>query len=255
MRAIELTEGRSQPLDEQAALEWLRTNSKRFIQQQTPLYRGIDSKVPYLLLDPRSGDRRALGIQNYVNLMVSHFPEWQDIPKRTSSVICTNYSFQASSFGYVYKVYPMDSAKFASLPSGTNDFWGLFLDRGAKGDVPTGVPQLNKFISNLGEDTLLRKVNDTSYEAMIADLERIQELRKQKGPFNGGHPLVPYFNKYGIVKGFQKFMDPTYRGVKVIGIDALGSVSKETELWTESPCLLVQKDLADSIEGNILTQD
>ncbi len=259
MRAFELTEGRSQPIDEQAAMGWLRKNSNQFVHQQTSLYRGVDSRAPYLLLDPSGIDRKALGIQNYVNLMVSNFPEWQTIPKRSQSVICSTSSFQASSYGYVYRVYPIDSAKFAALPKEISDFWALFLHHGANG--VESVPQLNKFISNLGEDTLLRKVNDTSFDAMITDLERIQELRKQKGPFNGGHPLVPYFNKYGLVKGFQKFMDPTFRGVRVVGVKELGSLigAKNdlgaTEVWTESPCLLVQKDLADTVEGNILTHE
>jgi hypothetical protein len=91
------------------------------------IYRGINTVHVNKLIygDSRTIERVSANTENYYTLIIDNFlPEWNRYPKRSKSFICTSDLDDASCYGTVYQVYPLNNPLVGVCP--TSDFWNAF---------------------------------------------------------------------------------------------------------------------------------
>jgi hypothetical protein len=62
------------------------------------IWRGVPSNRKILVVDPTKVERKAANTTNYMNLLQSNLPSWQDYPRRNRSLVCSADSSYASLY-------------------------------------------------------------------------------------------------------------------------------------------------------------
>jgi hypothetical protein len=91
------------------------------------IYRGSPNLASLVYSDPTGVERTSRNTSNELTLLVSHIlPSWQNWPKRSRSLICSESYSTASSYGSggPYIVLPIGNPNVGVVPA--SDFWDAF---------------------------------------------------------------------------------------------------------------------------------
>ncbi len=91
------------------------------------IYRGSPNPAPLVYTDPTKVERVSRNTTNELTLLVSHIlPSWQEWPKRSRSLICSESYDTADTYsnGGAYIVLPLGDPNIAVVPG--LDFWDGF---------------------------------------------------------------------------------------------------------------------------------
>lgn len=147
------------------------------------IWRGVTNSSLALLVDPTKVERRSANTKNYLNLLISTLPSWQNYPPRNRSLICSGskgmagtYSSSSSNPG-AYVVLPFGDPLIGQCPQG--DLWASF-----EAFTP---PELNDELSRLWM-TLTETGLPQDKEGFFAALNSLPSLIKaylKKEPVHG----------------------------------------------------------------------
>ena len=240
------------PLDEEGALELLRTRCTGFSLDNTPLYRGVSQRRgTFALAVPSEKERRSkpagngYGNGNQYTLLVDNLPSWSGWPKRSKSLcMATNDTrtgpYTENGKGMVYRCIPMDGAVIAVCA--TKDFWFSFkyLEKISDGTAIVDVSRRMKqdfAISDVNWDAFCRSM-DRVGDAHTSVPRDVVQMRK--------YLPMSYIFTYGLIKrDWRERLDgvldpvrnkfwktPYAQGFKVPGYNK--------EVWTDGDCLMIE---------------
>ena len=243
-----LTEGRSQPLETDKAVDLYKKKCKNYRWDDQLLYRGIkgSSLVP-LYIDPKKHERKSRNTDNYYTLWTDNSKKWSTYPKRSESIICTSYRGYTLRYGQTYRVIPLDGATIGICP--TEDWWNSFgkflFDMPNVKGMYDFINELTLIVSNIldkPKEPLRDRMNE-SYESLLGILKEADAELKRKGQDARSLILEWYdvLEKYGgVVNMMDTVFDPTPNKFKAMPFDKYTiSNFPSNEIWTDSPSLLI----------------
>lgn len=245
VRAYELTEGRSKPLEYGEARALLDKHCQQ-AKQRSPIYRGISGQsAGVLYFEPKQTLRPAANTSNFVNLLVDNLPSWSAYPKRGKSIICSADRDIAEGYGQGYQVFPFDGVKIGVC--GDTDFWGGFEEQ-----TGLDVPGLNDIFHKL-KVMLNQSVSQDDFQTLIRQIRQASKM--YHGPQSGLYKF-PFADRYAGPKQNKLFdellsasdpvaylnqlLDPNANGFQLM--DTSNFHAEVSEVWLEGPAVLVKMD-------------
>lgn len=249
-----LNESRSNSITSDEFFNILNKNCKQFNPNARGfLYRGIQTTEPILFNDPKNHFRTSKDNNNYYTLLIDNSKNWKDYPKRSKSIIMANNELFPGTYGNIYVVIPFDNAKLAIAPK--DDIWNSF-ETGLEKFGLDQINQLNFILSTLHsliESTPLEEKDWNTFEKQLKKIDENKDLifskfvdlnisEKRKESIRKFLDIYMKHNGslYDLI---MNSLDPKLNDFILVtwnGNDLLSKFkNKAREIWTESPCLLV----------------
>jgi hypothetical protein len=229
---------RSKSIKKEKALELLNTEYSISKKSNVNIYRGVDGiDDDFLFVDPSKYLRKSANTDNYYTLLIDNTSSWKKYPKRSKSIICSTDKVYASTYGTLYKVYPINNAKIGVCY--TNDIWSAtsINNNTTFYDLNTLLNVILKGFYKYNKDDdynmlikYLKKVDD-DYEKIS---ELLNELRFKFTIFD------MYLNSDEQFKDFvENIMNPNKCGFELK--KAGDYLPTKREVWIGEPCVLVKE--------------
>jgi len=240
-----MEESRSKNIEEDEALQIFKEKCTQWNSDKI-IYRGInvnsnDSK--YIFVDPSKHERRSANTDNYYTFFIDHISKrWIAFPKRSKSIICTSHISTARGYGKTFIVVPFDYAKIGVCPK--YDMWDSF-EKTTKGP---SLNDLNEYINVLYKKYTKKIAEDNiSLESFKEMLQEIENGVKNERLNTYGHDAWRYFiddiEEKGIIIAMENILDPLANNFKLRNFkDYRQKDNPLSELWTDSPCLLISEN-------------
>ena len=261
-----ITEGRGKKMDKDDAWGWIWENCQKLMKWMGTGSRDFDGRfisrsvggyeregISYVFIDPKkySKPRVSRNTMNYYTLMMDGESEWKKFPKRSESIICLTDGYDYGSNEYV--IFPKDGWRVGN--TNERDLWGVAdkIDSQLSnlGDWPRAVNEiLNfdiddekkyiKYDKNLG----MFKKRCKEFDEHIKDLSKKDQyyfIRNKLGKNHGWNNMDKVFAedyKGDLYKMFKSHINPSRLGLTLNKVG--DNLPKETEIWTDSPCVMIQ---------------
>ncbi len=236
---------------EQFLINKLKENPKYF---DNVVYRGVKINKDYIKVDYKDFDRQsAYSGANYLNLILSNDERFSEFQKRNKSIICTTsleYSrFFKSAHGNIFMVLPIENNAVFTYVDGEDLF--DIIDPSSRNrditnicnyfNIPIDQTNYNNFISNIKEFD--KKCESGLKNAFIYRSEMISDIRTSS---------IYKDIKNKNYNNMSEFIDLIFKlndiHIKFHNINFLDihTLNKGCEIWTESPCILlnIESELA-----------
>lgn len=153
-----------------------KQNLKDMVNKECFIYRGYDSEVPYQVY-VGGRQRQSANTENYYTLFMDNLPSWNGYPKRSESLICTNYDKDSYAYGNSHIIIPFDGTVIGVCE--TNDVWSSFSRVTANFDIANMssfgnfLLAMNSVLTKIGtscSDITVPRLSDTSWQVLSASL-------------------------------------------------------------------------------------
>lgn len=256
-------------------------------KNNTRFYRGAREKYEFYITYPSRGERMSRDSSNFYTVMCGHLPSWEGWPKRSHSLIMTNSESVADKYNSeVFVVFPKNDAKIVASTL-SNDilkkkswpymdkFFGIneLIDIDKVISYLMGIidyyheyantQEFRKYKKNRGVYRMLY----SEYEMVLSDLQKntnVKSLKKALLISKDQYQLSAYKILKAFVKtkdqhglNWEKFlsnvMDPVKNKFVQFKLEDTLSVRmiKGAEMWTESDCLMIKKNLLKKLDATI----
>ena len=234
-----INEGRrSKEISFDEAVKIASKHCKKAISSSTPIYRGINDNniYQYSFIDPKKYTRRSVETQNIYTYIIDNSPAWKEYPKRSKSIICTTKRTEATTYGFIYLVFPFDGSKIGVSPEA--DIWYAFKEINKKdGSLLSFNDRIMMIFDELG-----LTFYDGTYEKFLNSMKILQDNihRSKLVRFS----VLQNYKSGDIIKFIEDILDPKKNGfqLKTIG-DALPF---DKEVWTDGKSVIVHEDNVDN---------
>jgi hypothetical protein len=182
---------------------------------------------------PKKGERESRNTNNIYTLIINESPKWKMYPKR--EVICSSEKYNS-----VYSVFPFNGAKIGVCKD--YDMWGSFSKLGFS------APIFNEALENVLK--LFNKKMPMSYaelENTTSDIsiDDIDWYRITKAYYDDIERLIEPSHETLFDLIMYAYGDPKTNGFKLKKIGDMLPEGKE--VWTDSPCLFIDKYYIDEM--------
>ena len=233
---------RSKELSEKEAKKVLHTKCSKALKDYLSggvMFRGIRGDTShYKFTDPSKGEKRksAFATGNYYNDIIENAPEWSKFPQR--SIVATTDFDNADDRGTAFDIFPFNGFKIGICPA-DDIFWsfkklssdaGYFNDEMRNIIVYFSTPKWSK-----------PSVKSDDWKSLRDFMKSV--TKKDLDGLHIGSEFLGYDTLYDAV---TDIINP--RGFKVVS--SLPKV-KDKEVWTDSPCLLVEHDYSGNYFNSI----
>lgn len=233
----------------------IKNECSEILSKSATIYRGIETKgSDVLFFDGKSKTpRKSANTYNFTTLLMDNLPSWSKFPKRSESLICSTTSFQASGYGFTYRVLPVNGAKIGVCDR--FDMWMSFQELTKYG---LRVNHFNEQLYDLYEfvmddvldDTNFNKfrnqINNLSEKLPTIDLDSlpysVEELKMVFLPKNIGNDLFTVMTE---------IFNPKTNDFKLRKTSNF-NVDGNQEVWTNGPAYLIENKF---FEQNFGAQD
>jgi len=102
------------------------SDSLWMIAKNKPLFRGFRNKAedaPPSFVDLTKTSRKSQNTSNWYTEIFDNHPEMQDFPKRSKSLVCTTSQNDATGYGEVFAMIPVNGSKIGLV--GSSDMWDI----------------------------------------------------------------------------------------------------------------------------------
>lgn len=269
-----LTEGRGKKMKKDDAWNWIFQNCRklmrwmgtgdrnggRFIARSVGGY----DKEPYVFVDPRKAKepRKSRNTKNYYTLIMDNEPIWNRFPKRSQSIICLTDGYDYGPNEYI--VLPKDGWKIGN--TNERDFWGVVDNIDPRLDNMSDWAEMVNLLLNYDLDDPPYHRYDSSSQEFKKRCEKFDEwIKRQDKSQEEAIKDILYPTQFKYEEMYKLFMDQ-YKGdlyrllkshinPKRLGIELMkvgDNLPRETEVWTDSPCMLVNSYEWKNQKENIL---
>ena len=241
-----INEGRSQTITEEKVKSLIDTQYNK-ATEGTLIYRGNRSlRGDYYFLDPtKSYERESpFATANFYNLLFSNLPSWRKYPKRNKSVICTTSNANAFRRGcdVAYIVLPINDADIGVCPA--DDIWFSFKHSGIANLNILNYDLIDLFKDNTTEDNV--DVNWHSFLRACKELEDNGRLKEMGYGFDTIDIDKYVESKMSFIEYLNELLNPDKNKLKMVKPGA--KLKPNVEVWTDSPCLLINRFSTIGIE-------
>lgn len=201
---------------------------------ENPLCRGTWSEYETgaVMIDTSSGTRRSENTWNHYTLLLDNSPYYKGWPRRSKSIICTTDPKEASGYGTVMALIPLDGAKIGIVPE--SDMWHAQFDFSAMYDRK----------DTMDFETFPWTMNrlgfpDSTYRAMVKHASTRSFANKFKEDFPdatiGPEEFIPYLLEKTAPGNIGMEMRTT--------ADFITTDFRQRECWVEGKCVLIEEDV------------
>lgn len=253
-----LTEGRGKFIKEDEALNWIYKNCQKFVSWMGTGDRksgrfisrsvGRKSDHNFWFVDPKkvSEPRMSANTYNYYTLIMDNESSWSKFPKRSLSLICLTDGYDYGRNEFI--IFPKDGWRIGN--TNERDLWGV------SDKIDSRIPTMDDWARMVHDLLNFDNERKIKYDKTLPQFKsRCKEL-DQYIEENGNHVisdiLLKSTNGWNYQDMYMAFQD-WYKGdtynmfnsmihPKVLGITlekAGQNLPKETEIWTDSPCIMV----------------
>ena len=274
-------EQRSKKIPPNKVKSWLSKNHMVAMKQLikgNSIYRGLrHTNSKFIYIKPSQVERSSKNTKNVYTALIDILPSWQDWPKRSRSVICSDnteyakgyigpseiYSFSKIKLGALYVVLPKDGSKIAVCPQ--EDIWDSFdvIKERWRSD---NMDEFNHSFDGIFQESYKwatgdyynEKIGELNGESMDFFLHHIEgvitpvSLRRVRDFVNSMYrdiieDMVEY--KFGAKKSwieyFDGLMNPKNNQFRLHTIESYNpnQINSDTdmhEVWTDSDCLFIR---------------
>lgn len=256
-----LTEGRGKFIKEDVALNWIFKNCQKFISWMGTGDRksgrfisrsvGRKSDHNFWLVDPKksSEPRKSANTFNYYTLIMDNETSWSRFPKRSLSLICLTDGYDYGRNEFI--IFPKDNWRIGN--TNERDFWGvsdridsriatmddwarmvdilLNWNRGSsRNHYDKNLQMFQKRCAEFDED-----VSDMSKHEVLSF---IAETLNTEG-YSYRDMNYAFAEEYDgdLYKMFKEQITPQRLGCTLEKVGQ--NLPRETEVWTDSPCIMV----------------
>jgi len=231
-------------LDIGKVADYLKKNCSQFLSNNidTPLYRGTWSEYETgaVKIDTTSGTRRSENTWNHYTLLLDNSPYYQGWPKRSKSIICTTDPREASSYGTVMALIPVDGAKIGIVPE--SDMWHAHFDFSAMFNRKDTMDfeTLPWTMTRLG-------FPDTTYASLVKHASTPKFIKKFAEEFPDATIRPEEFLPYLLEQ-----MAPANVGMEMrTTADFITTDFKKRECWVEGKCVLIEYEHYNQIKASL----
>lgn len=204
------------------------------------------------------GTRKSANTDNYYTLLVDHDPAWSDYPPRSASVICSNQTWNAKSYGDVYVVLPEGDPIVGVCAK--QDFWYSF-PRLKKLTHNLDLSDLNLIIKRMVLDYAhIKDFNPPDHDYLAHVLEVVdQELESKNINWH------QYLNSENFVQEMraqffvntppgslqerlQWLLNPTANGFTHARLSEAHASDKTQEIWVQAPVWMIDIRILDNLD-------
>lgn len=217
------------------------------IEENVPIFRG-ERNLPHgnFLIDPSKTERKSSNTTNYYTLIFDNHPQMKNWPKRSRSLICTDSYENASGYGKVLVVIPLDSTKnIASVNS--RDSWDAQV---TLYNHTTGIPKWNRFFSELN----LNQSDWSGWEKFDASLKTNNKLysnfKKCAYDVFGTLADIEDDDRENFLSDIFTAYDPKVLGFSLHKLSD-PSIDKHSEYWFSGPCVAMPIGVWDTLKTKI----
>lgn len=261
------------------ALQLIRNSkeSLKLFQSGKFLYRGFDAgRALRYYVEPRNRER--VSSYNFYTALTAVLPSWKEFPPRSYSVMFTDASSTAATYGQPYWIFPADDAKIAYCED--TDCWYGFKMINDRIHTTTSVNiVLESFLELIGI-VLSSGTENKSYRYFVARTHDIETTKKfLKELDRTGTKIIPRIKKYcdddddserytirmmlakDILKNFKTtwtgylddLMNPEDNKIHLTDLDGINRFHGMVgfEMWTDAPCVMIyaKEDVQNMKEG------
>lgn len=238
-----INEGRSRPVDDGWALDFLEKNCLDSLSQKWVIYRGVEvDKNSFMYVDPYSLGERVSphAMNNLYNLILSNAPSWSKYPKRNKSLICSVSATTAIHYGDAFYVFPVDRSKVGVCPD--FDIWGSFKNITELDDLNYGLSELFDTIG-LGLPKTWNEIKQ-AFKEIDKNKEKVKDVladRNNTLAIKMFSRNIDYFWKdTTLMEAIEEALDPESNGFKLVTVgDENISKTSSVEVWTDGVSILV----------------
>lgn len=223
------------------------------------LWRGASNEGPVRLIDPTkfSKPRESQTGFNFLLEWTANDPLWKKFPARTRSVIAATDYDTAEQFGTAYKVLPFNGAKIVICPVEDFNNPGSFPAMESMVDPFDSYQFLAEYLTDFFMRLAMRlRAVAKTYPMQVQLLHELDKLDPNDhqtlrdldmGPVDELVNILLYQKKIhntGAYNIFANLLSPKANNYELVGIQQAGKIDYNTshEVWTDSPCLLINED-------------
>jgi len=234
------------------------------------LYRGYGNDKHCFFTEPKTRERT--GTNNLYNALITILPAWKDFPPRSNSLMFSNNSGVARTYGTPYWLFPFDGANIAHCEQ--RDCWysfkyadlrfgkqGMAIDSMMNhfaGMVAESVLQTrlkkdtrSKWISKAGRHFTDREYTVANAQSFLKELQRItpfviKHCRNVVDVTGERHDITfPICDdilknfKGDWTQYFDDLLNPEKNNMKRITVQECENIGVYVELWTDAKCIMV----------------
>lgn len=272
----------TKPLTTQATLKILRENCKKFdptngyITRDVPALLSTQKRM--FLIDPKKLDRVSRDNPNIYTLIMDNNIRWKGYPKRKNSLICTYQNNFPSSWKETFVVVPFDNAKFGVCSS--SDIWHDWRDILVSFEISMSVDEFLKklefvhtiinrkldiskipyieYYNNVpftnDYDKIEEEINAVD-QFILDNVEALKTISQNTWVDKQFQKLYEICKEFGLWKflteelftpySFKNWRQDSHKFTKMSAYSLFKKKLKEStelEIWTDSPCLLIDRN-------------
>ena len=259
-------------LSVEEAVAVVKARCPEFDPHTSPLFfrgRKNNPNSQFFLTDPKRRHRLSTANHEHYGLLMDQLLSWQRYPSRNRSIIFTNSKSIAYNYGHMHFVFPLDKANIGVSPTGDifNSFSHLY------NKVHLSITDLSMNLQNIGVngytwdvmrhdmDELWDRLDDvdlpsfTIYKSALINYlvqtkrdggEWLEALEELVDPVKNGFKLATYDGAF--LQGTDSRGKSTTGNMcsleYFVSLSGSASPSNESEMWTDSECLMVNSSYA-----------
>lgn len=247
MRYYELTEGRSEAIDEGQAMNILRKQCSSAFKAPE-IFRGVKSNNQFMLVNPQQFTRKSKNTSNYHTLLVDNMASWETFPKRSESIVCSTSRNKAAVYGaggMTYRVLPINGSNIGICAE--DDWWFSFKKFDNLGIT---VRDFNEDLANMFNTVLNDLPDDDNWEMVAEWIEMVDERLVVDDSFLSSDFADYLFEHDKTVKQtLIDLLEPKSNGFELTTIENFTTTGNH-EIWTDGPSLLVADYVYDDFIGD-----
>jgi hypothetical protein len=255
-----ITEGRGKEMKKDDAWNWIWMNCKKLMKWMGTGSRDFDGRfiarsvggyerkgISYVFIEPKKAatPRVSRNTKNYYTLIMDNEASWKKFPKRSESIICLTDGYDYGSNEYI--IFPKDGWKVGN--TNERDFWGVVDNIDTRLDNMSDWAEMINVLLNFDNEDRKNRYDKTlqQFKKRCEEFdnyidthgkEEIVNILYDGWHYNDMYKLFTETYKGDLYRLLLSHIQPSRLGITLNKVG--DNLPKETEIWTDSPCVMIQ---------------
>lgn len=217
--------------------------------KDTPIVRGMSGGEEAVIIQGEAGGRESANTSNYYTIFLDHTLGPKGYPKRSKSIICSNWRNRdySNSFAenYVFAIIPYNGVKIGVCPD--YDMWETEFKHGPDSIIGNRIESLNRAFKWAG-------IPQTTFDDAVKAIEKLLENEKlpiEDNPNDENHIFLAKMFKEGKVREQLEKMYNEDMGFSLHTTKTVYEIDEPREVWIGGKCLAIPLERYQNLIENL----